>query len=70
MQNFSTIFPKYLSKKRHIKVTLIVNKSFILETVALFNTGADFNCIQEGLIPIKFFEKTKEAIRAANSKKL
>jgi hypothetical protein len=32
--------------------------------------GADLNCFQEGLIPTKFFEKTKEALGAANGKKL
>jgi hypothetical protein len=43
-----------------IRVTLVVNKSFILETVPLFDTDADLNCIQEGLILTKFFKKTKE----------
>jgi hypothetical protein len=42
-------FLNYLSKvsiqKWHIRVTLVVNKSFALETVALFDTGAYFNCI-------------------------
>ncbi|KAL5179503.1 polyprotein [Glycine soja] len=40
------------------------------ETMALFDTGADSNCILEGLIPTKFFEKTSEKLSTANGSKL
>ena len=38
--------------------------------MALFDTGADSNCILEGLIPTKFFEKTSEKLGTANGSKL
>ena len=38
--------------------------------MALFDIGADSNCILEGLVPIKFFEKTLEKLSKANGSKL
>ena len=38
--------------------------------VALFDIGANLNCIQEGLVLTKYFEKTKEGLRSANGSKL
>ena len=45
-------------------------KDFVLETVGLFDTGADSKCIQEGLIPTKYFEKTSEQLSTASGSKL
>ena len=36
----------------------------------MFDTGADSNCIQEGLIPIKYFEKTSKQLSTDNGSKL
>ena len=38
--------------------------------MALFDTGADSNCILEGLIPTKFFEKTSEKQSTKSGSKL
>ena len=43
---------------------------FKITLKALIDTGADQNCIQEGLIPTKYFEKTTEGLRGANNNKL
>uniref|UniRef100_A0A151UHT0 Polyprotein n=1 Tax=Cajanus cajan TaxID=3821 RepID=A0A151UHT0_CAJCA len=48
----------------------IIFEDFVLETIALFDTGADSNCILEGLIPTKYFEKTSEKLSTANRSKL
>ena len=45
-------------------------KDFILETVGLFDTSADSNCIQEDLIQTKYFEKTSEQLSIAGGSKL
>ncbi|GAV80963.1 Peptidase_A3 domain-containing protein, partial [Cephalotus follicularis] len=39
-------------------------------TIALTDSGAQMNCIQEGLIPTKYFEKTKQRLSTANSENL
>ena len=38
--------------------------------IALIDLGADMNCIQEGLIPLKYYEKSSERLTQANGKKL
>ncbi|XLT28340.1 hypothetical protein HN873_059632, partial [Arachis hypogaea] len=48
----------------------IVVKDFVLETIALFDTGADSNCIKEDLIPTKYFEKTTERLSSIMGERL
>ncbi|XLR65735.1 hypothetical protein S83_016407, partial [Arachis hypogaea] len=48
----------------------IVVKDFVLETIALFDTSVDLNCIKEGLIPTKYFEKSTERLSSITGKRL
>ena len=41
-----------------------------MEIVALIDSGADMNCIQEGLIPVKYYEKTGQELFTTNKGKL
>lgn len=43
-----------------MKVRLIINQEHLL------GTGADVNCVQEGLIPIQYYEKSIERLYSAN----
>ena len=36
----------------------------------LIDSGTDMNCIQEGLIPVKYYEQTGQELFAANKGKL
>ncbi|CAL9001840.1 unnamed protein product, partial [Prunus brigantina] len=56
-------------RKWYSKVTIFV-KNFEFTTVALFDSGADLNCIQEGLIPTKFYQKSKQSLSTASGKSL
>jgi hypothetical protein len=50
---------------------LIVNKEFILkDEIALVDSGADLNCIQEGIIPTKYFSKTTQSLTQAGGGRL
>ena len=53
-----------------IKISLIFSKEFAIDAIALFDTGADLNCIREDIVPKRFHEKTKEKLSAANNSKL
>nr|KJB23562.1 hypothetical protein B456_004G105400 [Gossypium raimondii] len=53
-----------------IKINIVINNEFQLETIALFDTGADQNCIREGIIPTKYYNKTSESLKVAYGKKL
>ena len=56
-------------QKWYALVTLKIY-DFKITLKALIDTGAYQNCIQEGLIPTKYFEKTTEGLRGANSNRL
>lgn len=47
-----------------------IGNEFIIETTALFDIGADLNCIREGLIHTKYFDKTSESLKSASGDKL
>ncbi|KAG5142871.1 hypothetical protein JHK82_018566 [Glycine max] len=66
---FVGLINKIKIQKFYINIKIIIN-DFVLETMALFDTGTDSNCILEGLIPTKFFEKTSEKLSTANGSKL
>jgi hypothetical protein len=53
----------------HTYVKLIID-DFEIEVIVLVDTGADLNCIQEGLIPTKYFEKSNETLNSANGSKM
>ena len=38
--------------------------------IALIDSGVDMNCIQEELIPLKYYEKSSERLTQANGEKL
>ena len=49
---------------------MVINKEFSLIEIALIDLGADMNCIQEGLIPLKYYEKSSERLTQANGENL
>ena len=66
---FMGLINKIKIQNFYINIIIIIN-DFVLETMALFDTGADSNCILEGLVPTKFFEKTSEKLSTTNDSKL
>ena len=50
-QNFLSLIDKVIFQKWHTVFTLVINKEFSLTEIALIDSSADMNCIQEGLIP-------------------
>ena len=61
---------RIFDKKFLVQIKLIIYDDYILEIEVLFDTGADFSCIHEGLIPTKFFEQTKDGLQNTNGSKL
>ena len=56
--------------KWHSKVRIVISKDFEFEVIALVDLGADLNCIQEGIIPSKYFKKTRERLTPASGGKM
>ena len=61
-QNFLRLIDWVIFQKWHTKITLVINKEFSLTEIALIDLGADMNCIQEGLIPLKYYEKSSKRL--------
>ncbi|GAV81254.1 hypothetical protein CFOL_v3_24712 [Cephalotus follicularis] len=67
---FINLIERITYQKWHVNVTITIQDSFKLQTIALIDSGAQMNCIQEGLIPTKNFEKTKQKLSTANGENL
>ena len=66
---FMGLINKIKIQKFYINIRIIIN-DFVLDTMALFDTSVDSNCILEGLIPTKFFEKTSKKLSTTSGSKL
>ena len=53
--------PKWFSK-----VKIVVCHEYEFNVIAMINSGVDMNCIQEGIIPSKYYEKSTEKLFFAN----
>ena len=53
---------KLIPPKWYTKVKIVVSPDYHFTVIAMINSGADMNCIQEGLIPSKYFEKSTERL--------
>jgi hypothetical protein len=66
---YCNLLNKITPVRWHTNVKLIIEDHEI-EVIVLVDTGADLNCIQEGLIPTKYFEKSTERLNSANGSKM
>ena len=51
----------------YTKITLKINPNYQGTFIALIDSGADLNCIQEGLIPTIYFVKTSQRLSTASN---
>ena len=61
---------KMIRQKWHIKIRIFIKPDFSNNIIALVDSGADINCIQEWLIPSEYFEKTLLRVVGANKQAL
>ena len=43
-----------------VSLIIVIKYKFVLNIVALIDLEATLNCLQEGLVPTQFYEKTKQ----------
>jgi len=68
-ENCISLINRIHIKKWYSKVRIKIH-DFELSVIVLIDTGADLNCIQEGLVPTKYYSKSKENLRSANGSKM
>ncbi|KAK2976061.1 hypothetical protein RJ640_024789 [Escallonia rubra] len=54
-------------QKWYVSIKIVISKDFTFEGIALIDSGADLNCIKEGLVPTKYCETTRQALTTANN---
>ena len=57
-------------QKWYTEITLVVHKELSLTVVSLVDSSADMNCIQEGLIPSKYYKSTTNKWTQTNCDRL
>jgi hypothetical protein len=67
---FINLIDRIIFQKWYVEVTLIINVEFKITTIALLDSGANMNCIQEGIIPTKYYEKATEKLHQASGIRL
>jgi hypothetical protein len=65
-----SLINKVVSPKWYAKVHIVVTQDYAFDVIALIDSSADFNCIQERLISSKYFEKSTEKLNSASGSKL
>ncbi|XLU78278.1 hypothetical protein S245_001699, partial [Arachis hypogaea] len=69
IENYINILTLLVSQKWFTTITLIVGEEKF-DLIGMVNLGADVNCIQEGLIPTKYYEKITERVLMAENDKM
>ena len=53
-----------------VSLAIVIKDKFAFDIVALIDSGAAENCLQEGLVPIPLCEETSQSLFGANGKRL
>ncbi|KAL4187029.1 hypothetical protein AMTRI_Chr09g37080 [Amborella trichopoda] len=61
---------KMTGKKELGDFLKIIEEEYNFQTLALVDSGADLNCINEGLVPSKYFDKTTQILNTADGSRL
>ena len=64
------LFNKLLPPNWFTKAKIVVSHDYHFIVIALIDFGTDMNCIQKGLIPSKYFEKSTERLVSANGSQM
>ena len=65
-----SLINKVVPPKWYAKVHIVVAQDYAFDIIVLIDSGANLNCIQEGLIPSKYFEKSTQRLNSASVTKL
>jgi hypothetical protein len=65
-----SLINKVCPPKWYAKIHIVVAQYYTFDVIALIDSGIDLNCIQEGLIPSKYFEKSNQKLNSATGTKL
>ncbi|KAL6327361.1 hypothetical protein AAG906_018963 [Vitis piasezkii] len=67
---FSNTMSRVIFQRWEVSLTIVVKDKFVFDIIALIDSGATENCLQEGLVPIPLCEETSQTLFGANGKRL
>ena len=62
---FNTV-SRVIFQRWEVSLTIVVKDKFIFDIIALIDSRAAENCLQESLVPIHLCEETSESLFGAN----
>lgn len=68
--HFINLIDRVITYKWHIKFTIMANGEYMFLTITLIDSGLDSNCIDEGLVLLRYFSKTIEELNTTNGNRL
>ncbi|KAL6345588.1 hypothetical protein AAG906_017318 [Vitis piasezkii] len=67
---FLNTVSKVIFQRWEVSLTIVVKDKFVFDIIALIDSRAAENCLQEGLVPIPLCEETSLSLFGANGKRL
>ncbi|RVW18029.1 hypothetical protein CK203_115089 [Vitis vinifera] len=67
---FLNTVSRVIFQRWEISLTIVVKDKFVFDIIALIDSGAAENCLQESLVPIPLCEETSESLFGANGQRL
>ncbi|KAL4200606.1 hypothetical protein AMTRI_Chr02g254440 [Amborella trichopoda] len=69
-RNSVNVLNRIITQKWFILIFIVINDEYELQSLALVDSGADLNCLNEGLVPTKYFDKTTQILNTADGSRL
>ncbi|RVW30915.1 hypothetical protein CK203_116409 [Vitis vinifera] len=70
LDTFLNTVSRVIFQRWEVSLTIVVKDKFVFDIIALIDSGAVENCLQEGLVPIPLCEETSQSLFGANGKRL
>ena len=67
---FLNTVSRVIFQRWEVSLTIVVKDKFVFDIIALIDSGAVENCLQEGLVNIQLCEETSQSLFGANGKRL
>ncbi|KAL4181304.1 hypothetical protein AMTRI_Chr12g236580 [Amborella trichopoda] len=64
------VLNKVITQKWFVLITIVINDEYEFQSLALVDSCADLNCLNEGLVPTKYFDKTTQILNTADGSRL
>jgi len=65
-----TVITSIKPQSYHIPIKIVISKHFVINKIALLDSGANCNCILKGIVPTQYLEKSTSKLYSATGEQL